>query len=382
MTRSTAEPANNVPALEAIALGVFPPPVTGMTLCTERVAQALETAGSVRRLNLSSSAAQITWGFRLRKLVRLLIALPQLLIHRRRAQRVVLYMPCNRGLAMFYNVAAAAIAKLRGFPVAVHHHSYAYIRQPVWRLKLLDRMLHPHGVHLLLCPRMAADLQAAYPLRAPCRIIPSTIMLPDDHSSEQASSPRSSFTLGHLSNLTLAKGFDDVLETLRRLHTAGRDVRLLLAGPIAEAKIQQQVSQLCAAFPDRVEYRGPVYGEAKQKFFQEIDAFLFPTRYATEAQPIVLSEAMNYAKPVISYNRVCIPQLVGEATEWLAPEGGDFVGLATQLIEAWMDDPAKYAADQAHAQARVEELRRHAQQSLAGFVAWAAEGNLNHLSTT
>ncbi len=371
----------NHTALEAIALGVFPPPVTGMTLCTERVAQALETVGTVRRLNLSSGATQITWGFRLRKLVHLLLALPRLLFHRRQAQRVVLYMPCNKGLAMFYNIAAAAIAKLRGIPVAVHHHSYAYIREPVWRLKLLDRLLYPHGVHLLLCPRMAADLQAAYPLRAPCRIIPSTIMLPDeDVPASENVARRGSFTLGHLSNLTLAKGFDDVVETFRRLHTAGRDVRLLLAGPIVETEIQAQVDKLCAEFPERVEYLGPVYGAAKQSFFHEIDAFLFPTRYATEAQPIVLSEAMNDAKPVISFHRVCIPQLVGDATEWLAPEGGDFVGLATQLIGQWMDDPTRYAANQARARARVAELRRHAQQALAGFVAWATEGNLNHLS--
>jgi glycosyltransferase involved in cell wall biosynthesis len=230
---------------------------------------------------------------------------------------------------------------------------------------------------------MAADLGAAYPLRAPCRIIPSTIMLSDeDPPASEYVGGDGIFTLGHLSNLTLAKGFADVVETFRQLHSTGRNVRLLLAGPIIEAEIQQQVAQLCAEFPDHIEYRGPVYGEAKQKFFQEIDAFLFPTRYATEAQPIVLSEAMNYAKPVISFHRVCIPQLVGEATEWLAPEGGDFVGLATQLIGTWMDDPARYAADQARARARVAELRRHAHQALAGFVAWATEGNLNHLSTT
>lgn len=49
-----------------------------------------------------------------------------------------------------------------------------------------------------------------------------------------------------------------------------------------------------------VVFHGPLYGAEKQEFFQKSDVFLFPTRYQTEAQPLVLLEALNCNLQIIT----------------------------------------------------------------------------------
>ncbi len=370
MAHRTTAPANDLPPGEAIALGVFPPPVTGMTLCTERVTQALESAGSVRRLNLSSGAALITLGFRLRKLARLLAALPQLLVHRRRAQRVVLYMPCNRGLAMYYNLAAAAIARLRGFRVALHHHGYNYLNRYDWRVKTLDRIMGPSSAHLVLCPHMVEALRERYQPRAQMQIVPSTMLLEAQHLSAPLAqrTPHSPLRIGHLSNLSHAKGIDHVRNLFDRLVAANRSVSLVLAGPATDDVARQSIAACQAKHGDRVQWLGPVYDAEKEAFFRQIDLFLLPSR--NEAQPVVISEAFSYGKPVIAFGRSCIPGLFGSGTQGNIPPAGDFVEPAANLIETWLADPTEYDRQARLAQQRTLELHGEAQVRLKEFVQW------------
>jgi glycosyltransferase involved in cell wall biosynthesis len=373
MAHRTTAPANDLPRGEAIALGVFPPPVTGMTLCTERVTKALESAGPVRRLNLSSGAALITLGFRLRKLARLLAALPQLLFHRRRAQRVVLYMPCNRGLAMYYNLAAAAIARFRGFRVALHHHGYNYLNRYDWRVKLIDRVMGPGSVHLVLCPHMVDALRQRYTPRAQTQILPSTILLEEGPLNDPLATraPHTSLRIGHLSNLSHAKGIDHVLNLFDWLAVANRNVSLVLAGPATDDVARQSIAACLAKYGDRVQWLGPVYSAEKEKFFRQIDLFLLPSR--NEAQPVVISEAFSSGKPVIAFGRSCIPGLFGPHAAGDIPPTGDFVEPAAKLIEGWLADPTEYERQVRLAKQRAIELHGEAQVCMQQFVQWALE---------
>ena len=54
----------------------------------------------------------------------------------------------------------------------------------------------------------------------------------------------------------------------------------------------------------RLSFLGPLYGSAKDAFFDEIDIFLLPTR--SESYGLVIIEALSRGVPVIAYARGCI----------------------------------------------------------------------------
>src|ERR1700751_2654799 len=82
---------------------VLPPPVTGMTLCTASMADAISRRVAVRQFNWSNGAATIGPWFRLVKALRALVSPWKLLLSRRPANGVF-YMPVNAGQAIYFNL--------------------------------------------------------------------------------------------------------------------------------------------------------------------------------------------------------------------------------------------------------------------------------------
>jgi glycosyltransferase involved in cell wall biosynthesis len=352
---------------------VLPPPVTGMTLCTQGILDAMSQHVPVRSYNWSNGSATITPRFRAFKAVRALLT-PWKLLFSRRPAHGVFYMPVNAGPALLFNIVAAIAARVRGYRCTFHHHFYRYLERPDWRLKVVDRLLGSNGLHIVLCPDMENRLRRLYGCWTPIAIIPSTVQLlhadwvPQPH--EDIYSHRTSpFCIGHISNLQMAKGLDLVIEVLRVLRDRRRDVRLVLAGPTHSQIEQGMIAAAQEEFGSSIDYRGPVYGAEKQRFFRDLHVKLFPTRYP-DAQPLVITESFAFARPVISYGRGCIPGMMGPAAEWSISTDADFVSAAVSLIEHWIDDPAAYLNACRLARRRFEDLLRHAQFALDDFIAW------------
>ena len=59
------------------------------------------------------------------------------------------------------------------------------------------------------------------------------------------------------------------------------------------------------------------YGQEKQKLFEQSNVFVFPTRYSTEAQPIVLIEAMAQGCAVLTTNQGEIASTVDESCAYV-----------------------------------------------------------------
>ena len=73
-------------------------------------------------------------------------------------------------------------------------------------------------------------------------------------------------------------------------------------------------------FGDAFDYRGRVLGPDKARFFDDIDVFVFPTRYTNEAEPLVVLEALRAGKPVIATARGCIADDLPMAAGAVFPE--------------------------------------------------------------
>jgi glycosyltransferase involved in cell wall biosynthesis len=212
---------------------------------------------------------------------------------------------------------------------------------------------------------MQQDFLRQYNSKASFLLVPPTIVA-HGFTAAEASDPRDAFSLGFLSNLSMAKGLDDVIETFEQLAAQNRRVRLILAGPCAGEKERRLVDQACERWPDRVDYRGPVFGAAKAQFFADIDAFLFPTR--NESWGIVLCESLAAKRPVIARSRGCVPWIVHGDCGLVVEPSGDFVTAAVEQVSRWIDDPERHRLARVAAHQRSRELEIDAERQLPQFV--------------
>lgn len=350
-------------AADIVFIGALPPPLTGMTAMTAVIVEALKQDGPITCYNWSRGKPLTGWRW---KVARAWGALKSLigLMRRGRARGAVLYYPVSSGIGLYNDLAIATAARLLGYRLILHHHAYTYIDRRDWRAALLDRLVGPQGCHAVHCQLMQQHFLAQYPSKAEFLFVPPTIVSQQFEPAEPRS--REDFTIGFMSNLSLAKGIDDVLATFQRLAgDGGRRVRLTLAGPCMSAVERALVDDALARMPGQVEYRGPVYGRDKAQFFADIDVFLFPTR--SESWGIVLTEALSAGCPVVARDRGCVPWIVRGGCGHVIDGDVDFPMAAAEHLRRWRDNPAELSAGRDAAKRRSAELAREATDQLPAF---------------
>ena len=340
-----------------VVSGRLPPPVDGMSRVTALLLDRLRARVPVEVADLSPGWNGGGPRYHATKALRVLLAGLRLAAGATNPDRRF-YMPVDSGLGIFYTTALAGAARLFGYERTLHHHSFATISRPTWRMSLLTRVAGPDCMHVLLCPAMQARFQTLYPAARTGMSMSNAIFTPP------VPRPRHSragpLRIGHLSNLCADKGLDTVFTLLRALRAEDIDAKLVLAGPGLGRMDNALVAAGLVAFDGEVEYRGPVDGEAKAAFYRDIDVFVFPTQYRNEAQPLVLFEAMAAGVPVLAYDRGCIGSDIPRPG--LVPQERDFVQAVLPTLRRWAGDrdALALASEQAHARARAAYEASHA----------------------
>ena len=122
---------------------------------------------------------------------------------------------------------------------------------------------------------------------------------------------------------------------------SGLDIKLILAGPLTDDEAKESVRLAQSSLADSIQLRGPVSAETKDRFYNDIDAFIFPSRYLYEAQPLVVIEALSYGIPVIVTDQGYTAELVGSAGIIVADQA-QFAAAAMDAISNWILDPSSY----------------------------------------
>lgn len=347
-------------------VGTLPPPVTGMTLATEVVVDRLRARCGVRIHDISHPTHHRGPRWRLIKAWKAATGTLRLLTWSS-GGRPRVYMVANSGHGIWYNLAHALAARARRHHVFLHHQVYSYVNDTDARMRRLVRTLGPGSTHIVLCDAMGAAFRERYEPDGEVVVVPNSIIMLA-RARPLPARPRTPFRLGHLSNLTVEKGLADVLSTLAAARDRGLPVELVLAGPPANAEAAALLSDARDRFGEALDYRGPVYDDAKRAFYDDIDVLLFPTRYEREAYPLVLAEALTAGAPVIAYGRACIPTLIGTDGGWTVDPAADFAVTAADLVEGWLRDPDAYAAATERARARAGALRVEAERALEALL--------------
>jgi glycosyltransferase involved in cell wall biosynthesis len=347
------------------AIVPLPPPVTGMTLFSERVVQSLKDAGPLKLCNYSHGRQVnnlYSHGIRVLRNIRCLV---QLALNGR-VRSCPLYLVANSRAGIFLTALAVFVGRKLGYRVFLHHHTYGYINNYNLCMAWIDRRLGEDGVHIVHCAQMIEDFRKRYSSKCRFEIIyPSVVSIGVGEPRESAGRP---IRLGMLSNLTIAKGVGLAIDTFRRLHEGGYQVRLDLAGPIQSRAVEALILEVTKSYPDTVRFVGPVYGEKKIQFLEGIDVLIFPTRYNEESWGIVLNEALAVGAPVITFDRGCTKTVVGCRAGIVIDQDADFADTAAGEIKRWIKNEDEFKAASVAAIQQARYLNQEGERTLDEFV--------------
>lgn len=311
--------------------GPVPPPVHGAARVTQQVRDGLEaTAARVVAVDTGGGSGVVP------RLLRMVTGVLRLLV----SSGGSVYVGGAGGPTLWYQAVVVLVGRLTGRRVAFHHHSYAYVDATMPAMRALTRAGGRRLTHVVLCEGMGQGLRARYPSVADVRVCSNAGLMDAPRALERrgAGGVDGPVVLGHLSNLSLDKGLADVVATLRRCRAEGLDVRLLLGGPAVSAEAQALVDAASAELGDAMTVLGPVARDDIDAFYEQIDVFVFPSRYVHEAEPLVVLDASRHGVPTIAHAVGCLPGMV--APQHLVPVGTDFAGAAVTAVADLASVPA------------------------------------------
>jgi glycosyltransferase involved in cell wall biosynthesis len=159
-----------------------------------------------------------------------------------------------------------------------------------------------------------------------------------------------------LSSLIDTKGFPEYLEALERISARpGPRIEAALCGPLTSSEFSGRFSDplTTGAWIDgklesinrcdrvRIRWIKGAVGTEKAALFEEAHIFVLPTRYAVEAQPIVLLEAMASGCAIVTSRIGEIPTILNEGCAVML--GDPSAEAVAGAVEALVSDPGSAA---------------------------------------
>ncbi|GIW57009.1 MAG: hypothetical protein KatS3mg082_3413 [Nitrospiraceae bacterium] len=348
-------------------VGPLPPPVHGMAVMNQRVADVLEQEGfKVARIDTSPRG----FGFsdRLGRPARIVVAARELGRAAEEGARIA-WLSVSGGFGKAYEIALVRLARRLGMRIVLHHHAWTNVAGRSRLMALLTRAAGPHHIQIALCERMAQRLRELY--RPPDVRVVSNLAFLDlpRPAGTRKGEPQEGLTLGFIGNITLEKGIDTALAVAERVLDAHPRCRMIVAGPLVEARAGRLLREAMARQP-RIEYRGPVYGLEKAKFFAEIDVLLFPSRYRNEAEPLAVYEALCAGTMVISTTVGCVNSNIGVTT---LPHS-EYVQEARGIIAEMMRYPKERARRTHKVHCQLQAHMKETRRSLTNLLSTLEDG--------
>jgi len=308
-------------------VGPLPPPVHGFSEINRRMLAVLRCQHQVRAFDMTPRGSRlgfllVWWRFALCLL---------------RNRPDALYLALSGGLRQWVDVAFVLLARLRGIPVFVHHHSFSYLSQGQLSTAMRLRALRS-AVHIVLCECMGQQLVQQYRVDpATVRVLSNAAFLEDVEAHERVPSEPAALRVGFLSNITAEKGIFEFFSVLSQSSSHGLKLQGVIAGPVDASVAESFRTSL--ALSRNVRHVGSVYGADKAAFFSNVDVLIFPSRLP-EAEPVTILEALGQGVPVIAFAQGCIAGMVPGAAGAVFPYSDTFVAQIIETLRPFAEDPA------------------------------------------
>lgn len=358
---ATAENESPSGRTNVLVIGPFPPPVHGYSMVTAFVADRLAEVANVETVNIAPDNLIRNRRYHAQRIGRVAQALWHLITARHRSRRV--YFAIAGGAGIIYDFSLALAARLLGYRIYIHHHSFSYINRRNRWTALLVVIVGRAATHICLSANMARRFGMLYPRASRTIVLPNATLIPPGPPRAARNGP---VRLGFLSNLIPEKGVDTAIEVASVLRSSNYQIVLDVAGPVLDADTEALLATTQRALGTAFTYSGAVYGAQKAAFLNSLDVLLFPTRYVNEAQPLVVLEALAAGVPVLATNRGTIAEDVGKHAAVFADQ--DFVEQSVHAISAWCVDHSRLAELSAETTAHAGATHRLALDGLAALL--------------
>lgn len=171
-----------------------------------------------------------------------------------------------------------------------------------------------------------------------------------------------------------SKGVRVLLEAFRQVVAQGADVRLELMGRWGDPAFQGE----CEGFlrnhglAGRVTFLGVMHDREKLEHFAGCDIFCFPSHFEAESFGLVLVEAMQFAKPVVSTHWRGIPSVVQDGVNGFLVPVEDPAAVADRLLRLVRDKELRLRMGMEGRrifteQFTLEGFRRNMEEALSGI---------------
>ena len=341
-------------------VGPLPPPLNGFSSVCAMMLDVLKARMPVEVFDRAPDSAPRPIGV-LRQLIRPLKFLATCIGKR----DTTLYLALSGGRGQYIDLLYVLIAKQLRRTIFVHHHSYVYINTPT-RLNRLFFAAVRNAHHIVLSPKMGTSLTAIYGLdRSKVRVVSNAAFYASEDIHQLIPNEVAPLQLGFLSNITFDKGFVEFFDVLSALERRGVAYQAHIAGPVA-ADARPTLDRLLKSTPN-VDYAGPLYGEDKERFYRQLDLFLFPTRYANEAEPLVIYEAMRRGVHVIACDRGSIAEMLRDGAGLVFPRDS-VVAAAAMHIENFSKDRRALLAAKSRSMQQAQRILSAGKSSLESLV--------------
>lgn len=293
-----------------IVIGPLPPPYHGVSVSTTLVLdnRFLQERFAVEHLDTSDHRANSnvgTWDLRN---VRLAVASVATLFARLRGERGVVYLPLSQNTPGFVRDALFILAaSSRGWKVAVHlrgsdFRGFYRTRGAVFRRWIRATLARVDSVAV-----MGSTLRWVFEGLVPperIAVVPNGTPDPGVNGTE-----RDPETVLFLSNLRRRKGVTESLEAALIVLERQPSARFLFVGEWESGELERSLKRRVSHVPDRVEFRSPVTGQAKENLLRSSTVLLFPP-VEPEGHPRVVLEGLAAGIPIVTTARGAIPETV------------------------------------------------------------------------
>ncbi len=292
----------------------MPPPLTGATYMNSVIynSELLNSSFAVNKIGISYSKSVKELGtFQIRKagifLATFFRLLKSLIF---KSPDIIYFQPSITGLTYYRDLILILTGKIFGKKFILHLHGKGILES--FKKRKLNAILYKLGFNhqylIVLSEKQKSDVAFLNPKKI--IVVNNGIgLLNNSKINKTKRNERTAFKFLFLSNLLKDKGVFDLLESAKQLKKAGYNFVVDMVGSEGDISKTELLSRIKEyELTEHCFYHGPKYNEDKIHYFENADAFIFPTR--NEAFGLVLLEAMQFSLPIIATDEGAIPEIV------------------------------------------------------------------------